>query len=157
MMCGNNNKIATIDDFYGVGFLDRLWRGGTAVFPFSTFGYDSIAAWQAFTFLVDLGRLHAIWILESHRAANAWSPAYIPTVFAFIAQVLGAGITMPVFYFLCVVFSLSASELARTPPPRRTVWSKGNLLLVPLVLNLHTAEVLAMLLTPSYDSRHHWT
>ena len=74
---GDNEKykVAILDDFYGVKFLDRFWRGATAAFSVSAFGYDTIAAWQTFTFLVDLGPLYAIWLLESHRAANAWSPA----------------------------------------------------------------------------------
>ncbi|KAK8849138.1 hypothetical protein PGQ11_015618 [Apiospora arundinis] len=151
------NKVAILDHFHGVPFLDQLWRGGTAVFAVSAFGMDGVAAWQVFTFLVDLGPLYAIWILESHRGANAWSPAYIPTVFTLAAQVLGAGGTMSVFYFLCLVFSPSASELAsKTPAPRRTVWSRANVLLLPLVLALHTAEVFAMYLSPSYEARHYW-
>lgn len=71
------NKVAILDHFHGVPFLDQLWRGGTAVFAVSAFGMDGVAAWQVFTFLVDLGPLYAIWILESHRGANAWSPAYM--------------------------------------------------------------------------------
>ncbi|KAK7936660.1 uncharacterized protein PG986_015098 [Apiospora aurea] len=121
---GNNNKFAILDDFHGVDFLDRLWRGGTATFSVSSFGYDRIAA---------------------------------PTVFAFVSQLTGAAITMPVFYFLCIVFSPSASALATSRPPRRSAWATGNILLIPLVLVLHTAEVFAMYLAPSYESRHYWT
>lgn len=64
---------------------------------------------------------------------------------------------MPVFYLLCIVFSPSASELARAVPSRRTVWSRGSLLVIPVVFLLHTAEVFRMFLAPSYDSRHYWT
>lgn len=77
---GDNNKkykVAILDDFHGVELLDRFWRGAPATFSVSAFGYDSIAAWQKFTFLVDLGPLYAVWLLESYRAANAWSPAYL--------------------------------------------------------------------------------
>ncbi|KAK7917992.1 hypothetical protein PG985_009866 [Apiospora marii] len=155
---GNDKyRLAILDDFHGVEFLDRFWRGATATFSVSAFGYDSIAAWQTFHFLVDLGPLYAIWLLESHRAANAWSPAYFPTIFTLASQALGAGIAMPFFYILCVVFSPSASELARAPPSRRTVWSRGSLLLILLVFVLHTAEVFAMFLAPSYEARHYWT
>ncbi|KAI1857174.1 hypothetical protein JX265_011375 [Neoarthrinium moseri] len=66
-----------IIDFHGVPFLDQLWRGGTATFSPSSFGYDSIAAWQVFSFLIDLGPIYAIWILESTREVNSWSPAYL--------------------------------------------------------------------------------
>ncbi|KAK6822939.1 hypothetical protein PG987_014484 [Apiospora arundinis] len=64
------NKVAILDHFHGVPFLDQLWRGGTAVFAVSAFGMDGVAAWQVFTFLVDLGPLYAIWILESHRGGQ---------------------------------------------------------------------------------------
>ncbi|VUC30810.1 unnamed protein product [Clonostachys rosea] len=152
----DGGKVSIID-FHGVPFLDDLWRGGTATFSVSSFGYDSIAAWQVFTFLVDLGPIYAIWILESTRGANQWSPAYLPTLFSLAAQVLGIGSVAPIFYFLCIVFGPSASSLAASPPQRRTVWHQSNLLLIPIVLLLHTSEIFGMFLPHSYDARHYWT
>lgn len=72
----DGNKVEIID-FHGIAILDDLWRGGTATFSTSSFGYDKIAAWQVFTFLIDLGPIYAVWILESTRRANSWSPAYL--------------------------------------------------------------------------------
>ncbi|CAI6091808.1 unnamed protein product [Clonostachys chloroleuca] len=146
-----------IIDFHGIAFLDDLWRGGTATFSVSSFGYDSIAAWQVFTFLIDLGPIYAIWILESTRGAHKWSPAYIPTLFSVAAQVLGIGSVAPIFYFLCIVFGPSASSLAVSTPQRRTVWHQSNLLLIPIVLVLHTSEIFGMFFAQSYDARHYWT
>lgn len=64
-------------DFYHVKFLDDLWRGTTASFSPSTFGYDELSCWQMFTFLQDLGPLYAMWILESYRKGNERTPAYL--------------------------------------------------------------------------------
>ncbi|KAK7751442.1 hypothetical protein SLS62_006527 [Diatrype stigma] len=72
-----DNKVEILDNFHGVRILDEIWRGSMATFSPSTFGYDAIGSWQVFSFLIDLGPVFAIWILESTRAANAWSPAYI--------------------------------------------------------------------------------
>ncbi|RYO85057.1 hypothetical protein DL766_005574 [Monosporascus sp. MC13-8B] len=73
----DGGKVDIIDHFYNVEVLDRIWRGGMATFSTSTFGYDSVASWQVFSFLVDVGSIYAIWILESYRSANAWTPMYL--------------------------------------------------------------------------------
>lgn len=77
----DGGRVAIIDHFHGIDFLDQAWRGGMATFSVSSFGYDSIASWQVSSFLVDLGPVYAIWILESSRAASAWTPAYLYVVF----------------------------------------------------------------------------
>lgn len=76
----DNNEINILDNFHGVRFLDDLWRGGMVTFSTSTFGYDTIGSWQVFSFLIDLGPVFAVWILESSRGANAWSPSYLYVV-----------------------------------------------------------------------------
>lgn len=73
----DNKEVKILDNFHGVRFLDDLWRGGMATFSTSSFGYDPIGSWQVFSFLIDLGPFYAIWILESTRGANSWSPAYM--------------------------------------------------------------------------------
>lgn len=153
----DDNEISILDNFHGVPILDEIWRGSMATFSTSTFGYDSVGAWQVFSFLIDLGPVFAIWILESSRGANAWSPAYIPTFFTVAAQLLGIGTVAPVFYFLCITFGPTASELAKTPRQHRTVWHTRHSLLVPIVLLLHTSMVLGMFLAPTFASRHYWT
>lgn len=72
-----NGKVPIIKNFYHVEFLDQVWRGTTATFAPSTLGFDSIGSWQMFSFLVDVGPLQAIWLLESERGANAYTPAYL--------------------------------------------------------------------------------
>ncbi|KAI1085111.1 hypothetical protein F5B20DRAFT_589879 [Whalleya microplaca] len=149
----DGGKVKIIDHFHRVDFLDRIWRGGTATFSISTLGYDSIASWQVFSFLVDLGPLYALWILESYRVADTWTPAYFPTIFSLAGQFLGIGPVAPLFFFLCIPFHLPASNLALS----RTVWHKSSIPLLPIVLLLHTSEVLAMFLAPDLSTRHFWT
>lgn len=64
-------------DFYHIKFLDDLWRGTTASFSPSTFGYDDLSRRQMFTFLQDLGPLYAMWIMESYREGNEGTPAHL--------------------------------------------------------------------------------
>lgn len=61
------------------------------------------------------------------------------------------------FYFLCITFGPSASELAATPRQRRTVWHERYALLVPIVFVIHTCMVLAMFFAPGFSTRHYWT
>ena len=62
-------------DVFHIEFLDEICRGITPTFAPSTFGYDPVAWWQMFSFLVDLGPVYAVWMLESCRPGNTWSPA----------------------------------------------------------------------------------
>lgn len=62
-------------DVFHIDFLDQICRGITPTFAPSTFGYDTIAWWQMFSFLMDLGLVYAVWMLESCRPGNAWTPA----------------------------------------------------------------------------------
>lgn len=70
-------SVALINQFYGVEALDQLCRGIAVIFSPPVFGYDEISSWQFFTFLIDLGPIYAIWLLESYRPTNAWTPAYL--------------------------------------------------------------------------------
>ncbi|RYO89272.1 hypothetical protein DL766_000909 [Monosporascus sp. MC13-8B] len=151
----DGGKLKMLDRFYGVDSLDQILRGAMATFSPSTFGYDSIGSWQFFQFLVDLGPIYAIWFLESSRAVNVWSPAYFPTFFAFLGQLVGVGTVTPVFYFLCIAFGPSASDLARAS--RRQSRCGNNMFVVPLIVLFHTSVVFAMFLAPEPAARHYWT
>lgn len=75
---GGRRRVAILDHFHGVDLLDqKIWRGTMATFAPSTFGFDSVAAWQMFSFLTDLGPVYAVWVLESYRPAHAYTPAYL--------------------------------------------------------------------------------
>jgi hypothetical protein len=70
-------NIPILSRFYNVEFVDNIWRGTTASFSPSTLGYDSASSWHMFSFLNELGPVFAVWILESTRVGNAWTPAYL--------------------------------------------------------------------------------
>ncbi|PSN73611.1 hypothetical protein BS50DRAFT_569121 [Corynespora cassiicola Philippines] len=133
-----------------IRFLDDFWRGTTSSFAPSTLGIDPVAAWQAFSFLTDLGPLYAIWILESFREGSGWSVAYLPTIFTFVAQIAGIGSVAPFFYFCWIASGIPSR-------PNRTISSEGATLLLPLILCLHTAEVFAMFCASNVATRHYWT
>lgn len=73
----DGGSIAILERFHYFEFLDELWRGATVTFSPATLGYDSISSWQMFSFLQDLGPVYAVWYLESYRAGNRFTPAYL--------------------------------------------------------------------------------
>lgn len=73
----NGSKTMPIfQNFFGVSFLDEMWRGITVTFANSYLPLDEIGWWQLFSLLHDLGPLYSIWLLESCRAGNARTPVY---------------------------------------------------------------------------------
>lgn len=72
-----DGEIQILTDFHWVTFLDDVWRGTTATFSPSTLGYDSIGRLQMFSFLVDVGTMYAVWLIESCRVGNIYTPAYL--------------------------------------------------------------------------------
>ncbi|KAI1413267.1 hypothetical protein F5Y13DRAFT_198987 [Hypoxylon sp. FL1857] len=149
-------KVKIIDNFYGIDFLNQMFRGGALVAATSTLGWDSVAWWQVFSFLVDLGPLYVLWILESYRTTSSWTPAYFPTVFSLVAQVLGIGIVAPLYYFLYITFGPTASDLTQVRPQHLTVLDRNSIPLLPIVLVLYTAVVFAMFCSPNLADRHFW-
>lgn len=73
----DSGSIPILEHVYPVDILNQMWRGTTATFSPSTLGFDKIGSWQMFSFLVDLGPLQAIWLLESSRPTNVRRPAYL--------------------------------------------------------------------------------
>ncbi|CAK3773367.1 FAD binding domain [Lecanosticta acicola] len=55
-----------------------------------------------------LATLYFIWIIESSRRANAFTPMQIPSVFASLGLKFGVGIVAPIYYFLH--YTLSSIE-----------------------------------------------
>ncbi|OTA92374.1 hypothetical protein M434DRAFT_31891 [Hypoxylon sp. CO27-5] len=150
-------KVNIIYPFHHVDFLDKLFVGITPAFAVSTFAWDSVAWWQVFSFLVDLGPLYALWILESHRASSTWTPAYFPTVFSLVAQIIGIGPVAPLYYFLYITFGPTVSDLGRASSRNLTVWNRSRIPLLLIILLFHTAMVFAMLFSPDMADRHFWT
>lgn len=70
----DDGSIPMLWDVFHVAFLDDIGRGVSPAFAPSTFGYDPVAWWQMFSFLVDLVPVYAVWMLEAYHVGNAWSP-----------------------------------------------------------------------------------
>ncbi len=72
----DGGSIPILSTFYHCAW-DETWRGFTVTLSPSTLGYDPVSWWQVFGFCMDLAPLYAIWMLESHRLVNAYTPAYL--------------------------------------------------------------------------------
>ena len=82
---------------------------------------------------------------------------YRPTFFAVAGQFLGLGPVAPIFYFLCIVFGPTASDLAESSPQCPTIWRGRSIRLLLIVLLFHTLEAFAMFLASGYRIQHFWT
>lgn len=73
---GQSGIIKPLHSFYGIEFIDSRLRGLVAFFSSLQFA-DSIANWQAFSFLTDAGIVYAIVLIESARRANVLTWAQV--------------------------------------------------------------------------------
>lgn len=79
-----------------------------------------------------------------------------PTLCTWGGQFVGLGSIAPIFYFLCIVFAPSATELANSPAKKKLV-REHCIALLPSVLILHTAEVFGTYVHPDPETRHYWS
>jgi hypothetical protein len=68
-------NVPILDNFHHIKILDETWRLGSVMFAPSTMGIDPVSWHQMFCFLIDLGVLYSIWLFESCRKVNRYSPA----------------------------------------------------------------------------------
>ncbi|KAI5920493.1 hypothetical protein F4810DRAFT_415687 [Camillea tinctor] len=122
----DGDKVYTIDHFNCVEYINDIWRAIVPGYSASTFGYDDVASWQIFSFLIDLGPLYAIWILEANRDAIYGTPACFLPFFTIAAQFLGIGPVAPVFYFLYIAFGPTSAEFVGVDPLRHTHRAQGT-------------------------------
>ena len=67
-------KIPLYEGFYGIPFIDRLWKGIVTLFLPSITGNDLPSSFQLSTSLADFGTVYSIILIESARRANLLSP-----------------------------------------------------------------------------------
>lgn len=72
----DDGSMPIFDRFYNIPFIDDMWRGITVTFSASYVPLNAIGWWQLFSFLNDLGPMYSVWLLESCRAGNSWTPVY---------------------------------------------------------------------------------
>lgn len=67
--------VPILDNFHHIKILDDTWKLGSVMFASSTMGMDPVSWHQMFSFLIDLGVLYSIWLFESCRKVDRYSPA----------------------------------------------------------------------------------
>jgi hypothetical protein len=74
------------DSFFGITFLDNIWRGAVTVLTVSTLGWDGPSWWQTFTFLVDVGTIHSVFLIEACRRGNVYRPAQLLVLYLHVRE-----------------------------------------------------------------------
>lgn len=72
----DGGSMPLFDRFYKTPLIDAVWRGITITFTASYIPLDAIGWWQLISFLKELGPMYSVWLLESCRAGNSWTPIY---------------------------------------------------------------------------------
>ncbi|KAE9375212.1 hypothetical protein N431DRAFT_542807 [Stipitochalara longipes BDJ] len=140
--------------FLDIKFIDDFWRPRTIAYAPSTLGADPISWLQNLSFLVDYSLMYCIWLLESARKSNEYSPVRFPVIFGLAAQIFGVGIAAPLYFFVHFVnapISRSATPGMRTIDPH---FSRAIFTTLGLFSYL---PVFLMFLGPSPSIRHRWT
>ncbi|KAK4189889.1 hypothetical protein QBC35DRAFT_521931 [Podospora australis] len=140
---------------FGVHSIDYNLRGIAAFFVPSLLGTDAISWWQMIFFLTDLAPIYVIWLLESCRRGNAWTPAYMATLWGYASQLLGIGFLAPIYCFLYFVFSPTASQLASNSQAR-SLKKEYIPFYLPLLLVLHNGLVFLMYFAPDPMARYRY-
>ncbi|KAK4644608.1 hypothetical protein QC761_306360 [Podospora bellae-mahoneyi] len=133
-----------------------LFRPISVIFAPSTLSIDPLAWHQMLFFLVDLGPVYLVLLLESFRDGNAYTAAYLATAWNFAAQILGLGVLAPLYCWLHFTFSPSTSILA-LDPRKRLLKEEYIPFLLPLLVALHYAWVYHMFFPHNLDQRHYYT
>jgi hypothetical protein len=72
---GEAVHVETLQNFYGIEFLDSRFRGLVACFASFQF-VDLVCSWQSLSFLTDAGIVYSILLIESARRANIMTLSY---------------------------------------------------------------------------------
>jgi hypothetical protein len=73
-------NIPTRKNFLELKAVDDFWRPRAIAFVPSTMEVDPVSWFQNFSFLVDYSMLYLIWLFESARMVNEYTPARLYTV-----------------------------------------------------------------------------
>ena len=116
------NKVAQSITSGQVEFNGETWKLPTQLQPFdllatvfspSVLAVDPMQRIQATSFLVDLGPLWLIFLLESARRANAFKPITLLILFGIAFQLFGIGVVGPIWFFLHYLQSPLADYAAK--------------------------------------------
>jgi len=138
--------------FYGLMWLDNLLAPIVVFFSPVLSDIDAVSK-QAFLFLVDYGVILAIWLIESARRANTFTPAQLPLLFTLSSQFLGVGVISPLYYLLHYILSpieaFKASDMRLT----RIAYTKS---ILPTLILVYYLPLYFSFFTPSLADRISW-
>lgn len=143
-------QIARNAQLLGTGKLPEIFQFLLGVFSPGLFSMDRAHQLQCLTFLVNLGPLFALWVLEAHRRGNVVKLASFPVVFGMMAQLLGIGVAGPLFFFLHYIQNPIDDYIV--PDWRMVKIAKARTLLPAIVLAF-TTPTFAMYLYPGLNTR----
>ncbi|KAK3985792.1 hypothetical protein QBC44DRAFT_334388 [Cladorrhinum sp. PSN332] len=150
---GAPKSIPLLQNYFGIKYFDEQFLLASVAFSPSSNGYDPISRWQFLQFLMDLGPLYVVWLLEGWRRGNRWTPAYLPSVGLFIAQLVTLGLAAPAWYFFQFTFGTSAKGMTKH---QRTVQREYVPALLFLVLGLHIGVIALAYFSPDHSARNWW-
>ncbi|SPQ25384.1 76920dad-2e05-476e-8657-376aa0d4bde4 [Thermothielavioides terrestris] len=143
-----SGSVPILRSFYGIrGFDDFVALINTFFFP-AVYGTDPVSRRQAISFLADLAVLLTIWLLESTRRANLFTPMQLPNLFALLGQGLGIGVVAPVYCFLHYVLTPVEKFSALDQRLTNLRWSRAVL---PAVAAAFAAPFCATVFWPAGD------
>ncbi|KAK3349693.1 FAD binding domain protein [Lasiosphaeria hispida] len=144
--------ISVSTNFFNLEWLDDLLAPLVIFFSPAVYGFDSVSP-HAFLFLADFGVVLAIWLIESARRANAFTPAQLPFFFALASQFIGVGVISPLYYLLHYIASpienFKASDMRLT----RISYTKS---ILPAVLLVHYLPIYSAFYCASFPARIAW-
>jgi len=141
------------ESFYGIKWLDDIWRPVTTIFAAWNLEIDPAVWWQILTFITDFGLLYSIMLIESTRKANSFTSARFPLIFGLAAQLRGIGVVGPIYFFLHYISSQAPN--VGTSEKQLTNRAYTRTLFPAMILGYYAPHFLSML-HPSWAARHDW-
>lgn len=139
--------------FYPVEWLNGLLAPLIVFFSPVLAGFTDSLSTQAFLLLADYGIVIAIWLIESARRANIFTPSQVPFLFTLASQFVGVGVISPLYYLLHYIYApidvFKASDMRLT----RVAYTRT---ILPALLAAYYLPLYASFLWPSFAGRVYW-
>ncbi|KAK0618981.1 hypothetical protein B0T14DRAFT_518347 [Immersiella caudata] len=138
--------------FYRLEWLDNALAPIVVFFSPVLLDISNIS-YQALLFLSDYGLILAIWLIESARRANTFTPAQLPLLFTLSSQFIGVGVISPLYYLLH--YTLSPIEKFKAADMRltRIAYTKS---ILPAVILTYQMPLYLSFFTPRFEDRVAW-
>ncbi|OCK81047.1 hypothetical protein K432DRAFT_425251 [Lepidopterella palustris CBS 459.81] len=149
----SGGSLPIYDSFFGIQWLDNLWRPVTVIFAAWNLEIDPVMWWQMLTFVTDFGLIYSIMLIESTRTANRLTLARVATLVGLAAQLIGVGVVGPVYFFLHYVTSQIFNF--EDPDQRLTNLAYTRTVFPVMVLSFYIPHFMSHF-HPSFAARHDW-